>query len=251
MVEPSKKQQKRKPKQGEDDDWEDDTFDKDALYEELDKVGPFIKNVSGVVEPESMILLKQVMAKHTYIAFTDRRNQILARRIEAYKNNDMRNYNHHVFLAGKEYCDFEFMVTKLAAEFIDLDEQNYEDSMRLAYEDREVAAQIRENEENIRVHCILPDSKEVSKEKAREMLIEKIKMDYECDKLIASYKPRSQEEAEDIDSIERTKVVDRLYMKHDIKYGDYQRALIKYDLENDEQVIGARNLIAAQDEKEQ
>lgn len=54
----TKKLKSRNRKQAEDEEWEDMDFDKDALYKELHEVGPFVKDVAGIVEPESMVKLK-------------------------------------------------------------------------------------------------------------------------------------------------------------------------------------------------
>lgn len=131
----TKKQMKKKLKEGEDEEWEDEGMDKDALYEEIDKCGPYVKNVAGVLEPESLIKLKQLMAKYTYMAFRNRREELLELRLDALRANRLRDYNELVFMAGDEYEEYAFHVTKLAAEFIDLDEENYEASMREAYAD--------------------------------------------------------------------------------------------------------------------
>ena len=61
-------------------------------------------------------------------------------------------------------------------------------------------------------------------------------MDYAADKKIELIRPQSKQEYDDICTIERTKVIDKLYMKHDIKFADLQKAIQKYDIVNDEDV---------------
>ena len=59
-----------------------------------------------------------------------------------------------------------FEVTKLAAEFIDMDEANFDASMTEASQNPEIMKQIKKNEENVRVIC--EDLKEtMPKEKAK------------------------------------------------------------------------------------
>ena len=49
--------------------------------------------------------------------------------------------------------------------------------------------------------------------------------------------------------IERTKVMDTLYMKHKVKMVDLQKAQKQYDLENDEELKQNKNLTLAAREK--
>ncbi len=45
------------------------TLIRDALFEELDKNGPFVRTLEGTVEPEDTVKLKQIITKHAYITF--------------------------------------------------------------------------------------------------------------------------------------------------------------------------------------
>ena len=94
-VKPTKKQQrkqeKKKSKNAEDEDWEDEPLDKDALYKELDAAG-FVKSIAGIMEKDSMIEFRRIVGKYTYIAFTQRREELMERRLEALKAKRMDEY---------------------------------------------------------------------------------------------------------------------------------------------------------------
>lgn len=83
-----------------------------------------------------------------------------------------------------------------------------------------MAQTIEENENNVRLVVEDKDSQELSEDKARALLIEKIRLEFESEKKTAHIKPQSEEEAQNIVMIERTKVIDKLYMKHGVKYAD-------------------------------
>lgn len=85
-------------------------------------------------------------------------------------------------------------MTKLAAEFIDLDEANFEASMNAAMSDPEIAKQLKTDDENVRTRAE-PAKDNLSKDKAKQILIEKIKMEFETERKLSTLQLRSQEEA--------------------------------------------------------
>lgn len=73
-----------------------------------------------------------------------------------------------IMKAAQKFSQLQFEVTKTAAEFIDLDEQNFEASMKEAVKDPEIVKQMKLDDENVRVRCEKPDpSKKLSKDKAK------------------------------------------------------------------------------------
>ena len=106
--------------------------------------------------------------------------------------------------------------------------------MNAAMSDPEIAKQLKSDDENVRTRAE-PAKDNLSKDKAKQILIEKIKMEFETERKLSTLQLRSQEEAQAIVMIERTRVMDQLYMKYQVKLGDLQHAINKYDLENDEE----------------
>ena len=60
----------------------------------------------------------------------------------------------------------------------------------------------------------------LDRETVKKILIEKGKLEFEAEQKLANVRARSQEEAQRIVMIERTKVMDTLYMKHKVKMVD-------------------------------
>ena len=109
---------------------------------------------------------------------------------------------------------------------------------------------MKEDDENVRVRCEKPDpSKKLSKEKAKQILIQKIKMEFESEKKLSSLQIQSQQQAQVIVMVERTRVMDKLFIEHNVKLADLQRAIVEYDLENDNDVKSCKNLNLASREQ--
>ena len=70
----------------------------------------------------------------------------------------------------------------MAAEFIDLDEANFEASMKEAVQNPEIVKQMKEDDESVRVRVEKPRPNALTKEKAKEIVIQKIKMEFETEK---------------------------------------------------------------------
>ena len=126
-----------------------------------------------------MIEFRRIVGKYTYIAFTQRREELMERRLEALKAKRMDEYAECLMQAGGEYNQCSFLITKLAGEFIDLDEDNYEASMTECTEDPETAAILAQNDEMVRTQVEAENEVAVSKEKAVMILLEKVQMDFE------------------------------------------------------------------------
>jgi len=54
-----------------------DFLDADALYKELDEVGPHLKKATGTLQKTSFIKIKKVLARRTYLTFVKRRDELL------------------------------------------------------------------------------------------------------------------------------------------------------------------------------
>ena len=127
-----KKKAGNKPEKAEEDeDWSDeDEIDKDELYKELDQKGPFLRNDSGTLEPESLLKLRRIIIKHAALAFMDRKDELFDERIEFLKRKKYNQYKETLETTTEEFSKLMFDVTKTAAEFLDLDESTYEASVR-------------------------------------------------------------------------------------------------------------------------
>ena len=79
-------------------------------------------------------------------------------------------------------------------------------------------AKLQKLEEEIRLACDPKRDIVESKDDIKKMLMEKTKLDHECDLKLARIQVTSQVEAEQITMVERTKVMDTLYLKYKLKF---------------------------------
>ena len=93
-------------------------------------------------------------------------------RIGYLKKNDEKNYQQMIVKAAQKFGKLQFDVTKMAAEFIDLDEANFEASMKEAVQNPEIVKQMKADDENVRVRVEKPrPNGGLTKEKAKEIVI--------------------------------------------------------------------------------
>ena len=73
------------------------------------------------------------------------------------------------------------------------------------------------------------------------MLMEKITLDHNSELKMAGVQVSSQQEAQQRMMIERTQIMDTLYLKYKLKLSDLLRATKHYDLDNDPDIKALRN----------
>ena len=108
---------------------------------------------------------------------------------------------------------------------------------------------MKEDDENIRMRCEKARPNTLTKEKAKEIVIQKIKMEFETEKKLSALNIQSQQQAQMIVMVERTRVMDRIYMEHKVKLVELQHAINEFDLDNDDDVKSCKNLnLASRDQ---
>ena len=86
------KKQENKPK--EDEDWSsDDAVDEDGIYKALDQGGPFVRTITGTLEPESMLMLRQIIVRYAARAFQSRKDDLFEERLELLKAKKFQEYS--------------------------------------------------------------------------------------------------------------------------------------------------------------
>lgn len=56
-------------------------MDVDAIHQDIDKNGPYPKNLSGSLEPESLVRFKKVIAIHAYLNFMPVKEKMMQERL--------------------------------------------------------------------------------------------------------------------------------------------------------------------------
>ena len=127
-----------------------------------------------------------------------------------------------------------------ALKLLDISEKNYEASFLEARQNPEEMAKLQKLEEEIRLACDPKREIVESKDEIKKMLMEKIKLDHECELKLAGVQVTSQAEAQQRMMVERTQIMDTLYLKYKLKLSDLMRATQHYDLDNDPDVKALR-----------
>ena len=133
---------------------------------------------------------------------------LLEKRINLLKAQRHQEYQAAINEANTEYGRCNMEVSKASAEWLDMDEMTFGASMKDAMMNKDIAKQMRKNDENLRI-IMEPKSKEpLSKEKAKEILMERMKMEFNSEKKLKDLKVTSQQHAQQIIVLEKTKVMD-------------------------------------------
>lgn len=114
-----------------------------------------------------MLKLKRVIGKFAYLAFMECKEKMMEERIGYLQQNKEKEYQQMIQKAAQRFAKLQFEVTKMAAEFIDLDEANFEASMKQAMQNPEIVKQMKEDDENVRMRCEKPRPNALTKEKAK------------------------------------------------------------------------------------
>ncbi len=121
-----------KPKNKRAEEFDEDPYDKDTLYKTVDQNGPYPRGMTGAVEPEAFCRLRRTIVRHAYTVFMETKEELLKERISYLQRNMMKEYGNCIAKASDKYQRTSFEVTKLAAEYIDLDPHNFEASFKEA-----------------------------------------------------------------------------------------------------------------------
>lgn len=111
-----------------------------------------------------------------------------------------------------------------ALKLLDISEKNYEASFLEARSNPETMAKLQKLEESIRLSCDPKRDTVESKDEIKKMLVEKITLDHGSELKMAGVQVSSQEEAQQRMMIERTQIMDTLYIKYKLKLSDLMRA---------------------------
>ena len=166
-------------------DWEDCKIDLEGLQQELDTEGPYPKKITGSLEAAAMCKLKRVIGKYAYLSFLQCKEKMMHERIGYLKNKQEKEYQQMIMKAAQKFGKLQFEVTKLAAEFIDLDEANFESSMKEAMQDPAIVKQMKSDDETVRMRCEKARADPLSKEKAKQIVMKKIGMEFETEKKLS------------------------------------------------------------------
>ena len=188
-----------------------------------------------------------MISKYAYLAFRERKEALTQERYEHLKAERMQEYEQCLNRSSREYDILLVAVTKAAAEHIGLNEEGFQLSMQAVLADPAFMNQLDQNDENIRLE--VEEINQISKERAIQILKEKIQMEQEANDKLAKIKEQgSPQERMNLPStkmLEQTKILDRIFIKYELKYVDLQAAEKENNLRNEPEIIAFRNSIKA------
>ena len=91
--------------------------------------------------------------------------------------------------------------------------------------------------------------KTLTREELKQITLEKIKLEFDSEKKLAPFSPKSPQEHMQVVAIEKTKVMDQLYIKYGVKTVDLMRANEEYNIDDDSEIKMLKNMILAEREK--
>lgn len=75
--------------------------------------------------------------------------------------------------------------------------------------------------------------------------MEKVQLEFDVEKRLANFQPKSQQEAQAVVMVERTKVMDALYIKHNCRLHELQHGIKQFGLDKDADILAQSNAIKA------
>ena len=234
------------------DPMQQESDEKAKYHKDIDANGPYPTEVSGELTPDALVKLRHVICKQAYTKFMPRKHELMEERLGYFKQQDMQNY---VQCIQKSAQDYEAMMkesTLEALKLLDISEKNYEASFLKARSNPEVLQRLQKTEEGIRLE--VEPKREIleSKEQLKKIMMDKIRMDFDCEMKLAGMQVSSQAEAQQRIMIERTKVMDQIYLTYKLKLADLMRSADQYELDDDPDVkaLKASNMAVKQKARE-
>lgn len=121
-----------------------------------------------------MLKLRRIIIRHAALAFKDRKDELFEERIEHLKERKYNHYKENLEITGEEFNDIMFEATKTAAEFLDIDEATYEASIKECIKNSDNAEEFQEDEEQVRLDVDTEGQEVLSRERTKELIIERI-----------------------------------------------------------------------------
>jgi uncharacterized protein with gpF-like domain len=128
------------------------------------------------------------------------------------------------------------ITTKEAGEYIELGQDNYVASCKNVEKYPELIKQIQQDEENVRIEQEKDQPLNFTKEQIKEMQMDKMKQDFDMTVKMSNIMVPTKQQAASMMMVERTRVMDVIYMKYGVKLSDLMRGMKQYGLEEDEDI---------------
>lgn len=221
------------------------------MREAMDQHGEFSTKVDGTLEYDAFIVFRAIITRQSGRSFAPKRTEINAKKLEAFNAKDQQEYV-KLFREGQvEYQKALVNITKKACEWIELDAQNYQLSIRMYMEDEQKRKEIQEKDAEVRMAL---ETKEVTE--TEEDIIKaskfKFKRDMEMFRKLQSLKFTTSPQAQaEIQAIEMSKTSDAITVEFGFDLAHLAKASKHFNLENNDELKSFRRIVIAQKESEE
>ena len=216
--------------------------DNKELFAELDKNGPYPDSNDNpyLIDFEAFLSLIKVINYRTFAEFHARRQELFDQRISYFKQKNMEEYRKCIQAISVEFGDVYYKAKHDALVYLEFDVKSFEETVKLAQSKASTRQQMEKIEHEVRVKVEEENAKMRNIEETKDV-IKKIHME----KLQKDFQSETNVEAEDPDRpvlmmIERTQVMDTIFLKYNMKQFDLTRAIQHYKLETDPEVVALR-----------
>ena len=122
-----------------------------ALRQAMDAHGDFATKMDGTLEYDDFITFRAIITRQAGRLFAPKRAELNAKKLEAFNAKNQQEYV-KLFREGQvEYQKALVTITKKACEWIELDAQNYQLTIRQYMEDEQKRKQIQEKDSEVRM----------------------------------------------------------------------------------------------------
>ena len=174
------------------------------------------------------------------------KERLLKERIGYYKSNQGQKYADCIASASSEYQKVMVMSMQLAARFLKVDDQCFENSFKEAQKNQDLFKRLREDEENVRLLVDKPRECELTRDQVKDIIIQQTKMEGKLDRDMAQMQVKTPEQAKMMYAIERTRIMDYIYVNHEVRIVELMKAYKDFELENDEDINALKSANAAE-----
>jgi hypothetical protein len=128
------------------------------------------------------------------------------------------------------------MTTQEACEYVEMGEENYVSSFKNCEGRQEILAKLQEDEMMVRDTAEPDKTLKFSMDEIKKMHMEKVEMEFQMEDRMSKIMVPNKQIANSMMMIERTKIMDQLYVKYNVRLVDLMRGFKKYNLEEDKEI---------------
>ena len=222
-----------------------------AMRAAMDAHGDFATKMDGTLEFDDFIVFRAIITRQAGRMFATKRTELNEKKLEAFNAKNQQEYV-KLFREGQvEYQKALVTVTKKACEWIELEGQNYQLTIRQYMEDEQKRKTVQEKDAEVRMAL---ETREVTE--SEEDIIKaskfKFKRDMEMFRKLQSLKFTTSPQAQsEIQAIEMSKTSDALVVEFSFDLAHLAKASKHYNLESNEELKSFRRIVIAQKESEE